>query len=46
MSNGACNNPNSYFFDTEIYLPDQPKEECGMRKCIHCPYYLREDELD
>ncbi|WP_290597074.1 MULTISPECIES: hypothetical protein [unclassified Archaeoglobus] len=42
---GACNNPKSYYFDTEVDEEFEP-EECGLRKCKYCPHFIRADELD
>lgn len=45
---GYCNNPNNYFFGEPIdeYLYDTEKEECGMRKCKYCPYFVSIEELE
>lgn len=38
---GYCNNPDNYFFGSKINFPKQPKEECGMKSCIDCPFYIK-----
>lgn len=42
---GVCNNPKSYYFDTEVDEDFEP-EECGMRKCGTCIHFIRKDDLD
>jgi len=39
---GYCDNPNNYFFGSEIdeLLFDSEKEECGMRTCRGCPHFV------
>ena len=43
MVKGVCNNPNSYYFDTEVDEDFEP-EECGMRKCGTCIHFYRPDD--
>ncbi|WP_290597484.1 MULTISPECIES: hypothetical protein [unclassified Archaeoglobus] len=42
---GVCNNPRSYYFDTQVDDDFQP-EECGFRTCKYCPHFIRASELD
>ena len=45
MSWGYCDNPKSYYFATEVEEDFEP-EECGLRKCKHCPHFISKDQLD
>lgn len=45
---GYCDNPNNYFFGTEITerLYETEKEECGMRTCRGCFYFVSIYDID
>jgi hypothetical protein len=35
---GVCENPYSYYYMSAVRDDFEP-EECGFRRCGHCPYF-------
>ena len=44
---GICDNPNNYYYTTEIdeFSYNHPKEECGMKACKNCFYFVSIERL-
>ena len=45
---GYCDNPRGYYYGEAITrrLADAEKEECGMRRCWGCSYFVPRHELE
>jgi len=45
---GYCDHPNNYWSGSEIteYAYEAEKEECGMRSCRGCIYFVSIHELE